>query len=140
RRACCLRSQPRSRSCADHTCRVLDQVVREAARRFGDTVALVADVTMSYADLDRLTTQRAAALAGAGIGAGDVVALVLAASADYIVTYAALARIGAVAAGVSDRFAPPERDAVLKQLAPDLVVDADVAARLAAADVPRQPP
>jgi acyl-CoA synthetase (AMP-forming)/AMP-acid ligase II len=117
---------------------VLDHVVREAARRFGDDMALVADVTMSYAELDQRTTQRAAALAHLGIREGDVVALVLPAGADYIVTYTALARLGAVTAGVSDRFAERERAAVLDHLAPDLVIDADTSERLA--DLDREPP
>jgi acyl-CoA synthetase (AMP-forming)/AMP-acid ligase II len=115
---------------------VLDQVVREAARRFGDSTALVADVAMSYAELDQRVDRRAAALAQAGIRAGDVVALVQPATADYVVNYAALARLGAVTAGVSDRFAERERKAVLDQLNPDLVIDANTQPP----DLDRKPP
>jgi acyl-CoA synthetase (AMP-forming)/AMP-acid ligase II len=83
-------------------------------------------VTLSYAELDHRAEQRAASLAQLGIRDGDVVALVLPADVDYVVTYAALARLGAVTAGVSDRFAARERDAVLQQLEPDLVVTEDM--------------
>ena len=70
---------------------MLDEVVRAAAHTFGDAPALVADETLSYADLHRRAGQRASALARTGIRVGDVVALVLPATADYIVNYAALA-------------------------------------------------
>jgi acyl-CoA synthetase (AMP-forming)/AMP-acid ligase II len=118
---------------------VLDQTVREAAHRFPDAPALsVGDTTLSYADLDQLTDARAASLARTGVRANDVVALVLPAGVDYLVSYTALARLGAVTAGVSDRFAAPERDAVIRALSPDLVLDADAVGRLPVSD--REPP
>jgi acyl-CoA synthetase (AMP-forming)/AMP-acid ligase II len=121
---------------------VLDATVREAARRFADAPALVCSgEAISFAQLDQLASRRAAALAQIGVRAGDVAALVLPASIDYVVTYAALARLGAVTAGVSDRFAAPERDAVLSRLSSDIVLTADELERLPTVDrVPPKPP
>ncbi len=114
---------------------MLDATVREAARRFGAAPALVCgDSRLSYADLDRQTAARASSLAQLGIRTDDVVALVLPADIDYVVTYAALARLGAVTAGVSDRFADRERTAVLEQLDADLVLTEEEVRRLPVVD------
>jgi len=112
---------------------VLDAVVREAGRRFGSAPALVAgDVTMSFSDLDVLSTAVASGLARGGVRAGDVVALVLPTGLEYVVLYCALARLGAVTAGISPRLAEPERRKVLDHLAADLVLAADDAEHAAA--------
>ena len=80
---------------------------------------------MSYAELDRLASACAAGLARRGVGEGSVVALVLPTGPEYVVLYAALARLGAVTAGISERFAKPERAAVIERLAPDVVLTSD---------------
>src|SRR5690606_3764927 len=53
-----------------------------------------------------------AGLRAAGIGPGDVVVLRLPSDSAYVVAYAAAAKVGAIAAGVNPRLAPPEQDAV----------------------------
>ncbi|MBX3287436.1 MAG: acyl--CoA ligase [Actinobacteria bacterium] len=103
--------------------------VVEAARRFGDRPALVASAgwSLSYAQLDALSDDVAAVLAADhGIGEGDLVALVLPSSPDYVVAYAAIAKLGAIAAGVNPRATAHERDGVLAAAEPALVVAADV--------------
>ena len=51
---------------------------------------------------------------GAGSGAGDVVALVLPPGAEYLLAYLAVAKLGAITAGVNDRLSTArERDGVL---------------------------
>ena len=118
---------------------MLDETVRAAAGRFGSSAALVVgDTTLSYAALAQRTNDRAASLAQLGVRAGDVVALVLPAGVDYVVTYTALARLGAVTAGISDRFAERERSAVINRLVPDLVMDEAGLSQLASTD--RKPP
>jgi acyl-CoA synthetase (AMP-forming)/AMP-acid ligase II len=126
---------------------MLDATVREAARRFGSAAALVAPdgTPTSYAELDELTSSVAAGLARRGVGDGTVVALVLPNGLAYVVLYCALARLGAVTAGVSHRLATPERDAVIHGLQPDLVFGAEdehEATTLVAGlrDVEREPP
>jgi acyl-CoA synthetase (AMP-forming)/AMP-acid ligase II len=108
----------------------LATTVPEAARRFGDQAAFVSAVlddgtggwALSYADLDRLSAEAAAGLAAAGIGEGDLVCLLLPSTPDYVVAYAALARLGAITAGVNPRFTAPERAAVLDVARPAAVL------------------
>jgi acyl-CoA synthetase (AMP-forming)/AMP-acid ligase II len=111
---------------------VLADVVREAGRRFGDRVALAAwdGATVSYLELDRWSDALAGGLARVGIGPGSVVCLTLPSSPDYVVAYVALAKLGAVTAGVNPRFSDRERAAVLDLASPDLVLDADALAAL----------
>jgi acyl-CoA synthetase (AMP-forming)/AMP-acid ligase II len=120
----------------------LGGVVRAAAAAFPARVAVQeADGTaVTYADLDRRANTAAAALAARGVTEGSVAALVLPSDGSYVVAYVALARLGAVTAGVSPRLATVQQDAVLDRLAPDLVVrDGDVAA-LEAAGAGAAPP
>jgi acyl-CoA synthetase (AMP-forming)/AMP-acid ligase II len=107
---------------------MLDQVVREAAARFGAKPALVTpDETVTYSELDGVAGRVAAGLASDGVGEGSVVALVLPVGAPYVVFYCALARLGAITAGVSLRLAAPERARMLERLGADLVLTADTA-------------
>jgi acyl-CoA synthetase (AMP-forming)/AMP-acid ligase II len=103
----------------------LASTVREAARRFGERPVYVAagGWTLTYGELDALSDEVAAGLATRhGIGAGDLVALVLPSTPDYAVAYAALAKLGAITAGVNPRYTAPERAAVVGTAHPDLVV------------------
>ena len=103
---------------------MLGRVVDEAAERFGDASAFVASSgwSLSYRRLARASDAVALRLLEAGVGEGDVVALVLPAIPEYVVWYAAAAKIGAVTAGVNTRLAAPARDAVLERAAPAVVV------------------
>ncbi len=85
-----------------------------------------------------MSDEVAVGLSRRGVREGDVVALVLPPSGEYLVAYVAAAKLGAITAGVNDRLSPAERDAVLDTagarlvlaapgLAPDRArVDADV--------------
>lgn len=103
---------------------MLGRVTREASERFGDATAYVAadGWGLSYRDLDRLSDEAAAGLAARGVGIGDVVSLVLPSIPEYVVAYIALAKLGAVTAGVNARLAPPERAAVLELAEPRMVL------------------
>ena len=105
---------------------MLDRVVREAARRFGDATAFVgADGTpLTYRQLDRLSDGAAAGLAQRGIGLGDVVGLTLPSTLEYIVAYSGAAKVGAITAGVNSRLAPAERATALERVTPKLVIEA----------------
>lgn len=106
---------------------MLAEVIREAATRFGGRPAYIGDhgATVTYADLDRVSDEVAAGLAARGIGEGDVVALALATVPEYPVLYAAIAKLGAVMAGVNTRLSDGERAAVLAVARPKLVIDGD---------------
>ena len=103
---------------------MFDDVIREAAARYGDTPLYVTPdgTELSYADLDRLSDEVVEGLHARGVRAGDVVALVLPSGPAYAVVYAAAAKIGAVTAGVNDRLSPPERRRCLAVARPRLVV------------------
>jgi acyl-CoA synthetase (AMP-forming)/AMP-acid ligase II len=103
---------------------VLDRVVREAARRFGDAPAFAAAAgwPLSYRQLDRLSDEAAAGLARRGVGAGDILGLALPSTPEYIVAYVAAAKLGAITAGVNSRLAPAERSAALARVEPRLVL------------------
>ncbi|HYF45905.1 MAG TPA: AMP-binding protein, partial [Acidimicrobiales bacterium] len=103
---------------------MLDRTVREAARRWGDAPAYVATdgYTVTYADLDRLAGELAVGLAERGLGEGDVLALVLPPTPEYLVAYLAAARLGATTAGVNARLTPEERSAVLERAGASMVL------------------
>ncbi len=99
-------------------------VVREAARRFRERIALVTPerYEISYLDLHLATESVAAGLERRGIGQGDVVSLVLRSSAEYVVAYLAAAHLGAITAGVNPRLGPHERRRILDRSQPKLVI------------------
>ena len=103
---------------------MLPAVIAEAARRFGDTPALVgADgAPTSFVDLDRRSDAAAVGLSRQGVGAGDVVAITLPTAPEYVVVYLAAAKIGAVTAGVNPRLSDTERARMLDVVAPRHVV------------------
>ena len=94
----------------------LAATVREAAIRFGPRAAFVDPDgrRLSYADLHARSDAVAAGLRSAGIGPGDVVLLRLPSDSTYVVAFAAVAKLGAIAAGVNPRLAPPEQAAVAR--------------------------
>ena len=100
--------------------------IREAARRFSDGVAYVTPRgwPLTFTDLDRLSDAVAAGLTARGVGPGDVVSLVLPPGVEYLLCYVAIAKVGAVTAGVNEKLAGPERDRVLELAGPRLVVAA----------------
>jgi acyl-CoA synthetase (AMP-forming)/AMP-acid ligase II len=105
---------------------VLADTLAEAATRFADRAALVfGDTTFTYAMLVARADEVAAGYAALGVERGHVVGLVLPTSADYVVAYLALSRIGAVVAGVNTRASARERDAMLATLQPDHVIDGE---------------
>ena len=108
---------------------VLGRTLREAAERFGDRLAVVhSGREMTYAELDAATDELAAGLAARGIAAGQLVALALPNGLEYILAFTALSRLDAVTTGLNPRFTNAERELVLAQAQPDLViVDTSVA-------------
>ena len=117
-----LPAAPVARDVTDGT--LLGSIVREAGVRYADTAVYVAPqgTTLSYAELDSLSDQVAGGLARRGIGAGDLVGLLLPSGPAFTVAYVAAAKIGAVTAGVNDRLSPPERRRCLEIARPRLVI------------------
>jgi acyl-CoA synthetase (AMP-forming)/AMP-acid ligase II len=99
--------------------------VRKAARDHGSATAVVAGrgpLSLSFQQLNAASEAMAARLAMRGVGQGQVAALLLPASLDYVVAYCALAKVGAVTAGVGAHYSPAERQAMLERLRPDVVI------------------
>ncbi len=92
----------------------LAATVRAAAERFGDRAAMVDPdgSVLTYRALDERSDAVARGLAAGGIGPGDVVLLQLPSDSRYVVAYAAMAKLGAITAGVNPRLAAPEQEAV----------------------------
>lgn len=103
---------------------VLPATVRIAAEKFGDRNAYIAEAgwALSYRDLDRISDEAACGFAEYGIRTGDVVGVMLPAGPDYLIAYVAIAKLGAITAGVNDRLAPAERVRVLERADPRVVV------------------
>ena len=111
---------------------MLPEIVRGAAARFPDRVAFVSadGSTTTYAQLDHRSDRVARGLARRGVAEGDVVALVLPSTVDYIVAYVAASKVGAITAGINPRYTETERSAVLEVAQPRIVVDRDDVAYL----------
>jgi acyl-CoA synthetase (AMP-forming)/AMP-acid ligase II len=105
-------------------------VLREAAQRNGDVEAYVepdqpgvrARRSLTFGQWDRAADGMAGALAGLGVGRGDVVCLLLPSCNDYAVLYAALLRLGAITSGVNPRMGRGEVGSIIERTAPVLLV------------------
>jgi acyl-CoA synthetase (AMP-forming)/AMP-acid ligase II len=103
----------------------LAHAVRKAARDHGPAPALVAGrgpLALSFQQLNASSEAMAARLAVRGVGQGQVAALLLPNSLDYVVAYCALAKIGAVTVGIGGHYSPAERQAMLEGARPDVVI------------------
>ena len=63
---------------------------------------------LSYAEVDRRVDRAAAAWAALGVGKGDRVAFMLENSADFVVAWLGLAKLGAILVGLNTRWKPLE--------------------------------
>ena len=91
--------------------------VRAAAERWPDRVAWRFDPgeTLTFADVDRLTTGYAQALSARGVRAGDRVALLLSNEAAFPLTWIALSLLGAAAVPLNIRYQTADAEHVLRQ-------------------------
>jgi len=107
---------------------VFGEIIAEAAVRFGDREALIEDTgrTLTYAQLHHRSDAIAHSLRRAGVGEGSVVAITHGSGIDYLLAFAAAAKLGATTAGINPSLAEPERERLLRQLQPDLVVAAPI--------------
>ncbi len=90
---------------------MLADTVREAAARFGSRPLFVdeAGTTTSFQEFDRLSDVAAHRFRSLGIGEGDVVACRLPSELAYVVAYAALAKLGAITAGINPKLSEREQ-------------------------------
>jgi O-succinylbenzoic acid--CoA ligase len=115
-----------------------DVLLAGHARHAGGEIALAAGGTaLTWAELDARASALAASLAGAGVAAGDRVALVGSADADGVTALMGILRAGAVAGPVPAGLTSREVAIALEVLAPSLVLRL---AGVTAADEPFPPP
>src|SRR5688572_24157165 len=99
----------------------------------GTEAVVAGEERLTFADLNREATRLARALAGAGIGKGDRVAVAMRNCPAWIVTWMAVLKAGAVATLVNGWWQPDELRHALELTEPVLVIaDAPRAERIAA--------
>ena len=104
---------------------MLPEVLNRAALEFPDRVAYVSPEGWgaTFRQLDQFSDECAAWLASrAGVREGDVVSLVMPSTIDYIVIFGALAKLGAITAGVNSLLTARERAGALDCAQPSLVI------------------
>ena len=106
---------------------MLTRIARRVAVDFADTTAYLTHLGwgVTYAELDRAADEAAAGLAARDIGERDAVALVLESTIDYVVLFLALARLGAVTAGINPKLTAREINACVEVLDPKLSIVGD---------------
>ncbi len=93
----------------------LGQVAQAATEKFGDQEALVFEGrTFSFRELNTMIEAAAGGMAELGLAKGDVITLYAANSWQWIVSYYAIARLGAVINPVNTMLTPEEIDYVVK--------------------------
>ena len=87
----------------------LGQILPRAAKRFGSKTALICgECSFTFADLEELSARLGNALLGLGIGRGDRVTLYAQNCWEWIISYYAIARIGAVINPINVMLTPEE--------------------------------
>ena len=101
----------------------VDDWLARAAEALPERPALVAgDRSLTFAQLESEARSMARRLAGAGVAAGDRVALVLESTADHVILLHALTKLGAAAVPLDPSAPEPDIDRLLADIAPQLVV------------------
>ncbi len=92
----------------------LGAMLQRSAERFGSQRCMwFLETPMTFRELDDHADRFATALARQGVRKGDVVAILLPNSFQYVIAYYAIARLGAISTGVNPTYKPGE---VLHQL------------------------
>ena len=87
----------------------LGELLRGTAREFPQNRAIVfLDSIVSYGELDDMVDRFAAGLAGLGLKKGDVAAIMLPNSHQFVVAYYACLRIGVIATAINPTYKPLE--------------------------------
>ncbi|MGY1746447.1 AMP-binding protein [Blastococcus sp. SYSU D00695] len=110
----------------------LGTLVAQRAEQYGDKVLLrMPGVTITYREFDERTNRRARTLQELGVGRGDVVAQMLANEPDFLVTWLALAKLGAIHIGINTEFRDVGLARLLDRLGTKVVVtSADYVGRI----------
>ena len=114
----------------------LAQILTARAERDGAALALdIGPAKISYADLERMAAQAAAALAAAGVRAGDRVALRLPNGPAFVAAYFGALRCGAIVVPLNPLLSQHEADERLAVSEPMLLVERPLETTAATASV-----
>ena len=106
--------------------RHLGQAAAIAAKKFGDKEALIfEDRSFTYTELNDLVERTAAGLSNAGVRPGDIVTLYAGNSWEWIVSYYAIARAGAVINPVNTMLTPSEIRFVVEDCKASVIIASD---------------
>ena len=115
-------------------------LLHRSAHEFGQEIYLVTPTDrLSYQDAERRSARIARWLLNEGVGKGSRVGLFFANGVEWVIWWLAVSRIGALAVPLSTMYAPAELAKVVRLadigllVAPDRVLDIDVAERFEAA-------
>ena len=101
----------------------LGQVAQAAAEKFGAKEALVNEgQSFTFNELNSMVEAAAGGLSSLGFGQGDVITLYAANSWEWIVSYYAIARLGAVINPVNTMLTPNEIEYVVKDCGAKAVI------------------
>ena len=105
---------------------MLPSVIKSVSSAHGMNVAYISPdgKKITYKELDVISDEMAVWLRNERISEGSVVGLLLPSCIEYIVSYIALAKVGAITAGINPRFTSRERLKTLRTLDPNLVITA----------------
>ena len=103
---------------------MLPEIVRQAATKFNDSSAYISQdgFRITYRELDQISEEVAAWMKSKGLVEGSVLALCLPSCIEYILSYLAAAKLGAITAGINPRFTDSEQLEVLEVLRPNLIL------------------
>jgi acyl-CoA synthetase (AMP-forming)/AMP-acid ligase II len=101
----------------------LSDVIARNARLFPDNAAFECeDQRVSHAQYSARVQRLAAALAGAGVGAGDRIAILSHDNLDFVVCYGAVAWLGAILVPINRRLSVDEIHYIVSDSAPKIVI------------------
>ena len=105
---------------------MLPSVIKSVSATHGENVAYVSPdgKEITYKQLDVISDEMAVWLTNEGISEGSVVGLSIPSCIEYILSYLALAKVGAITAGINPRFTSLDRSKTLRTLDPNLVISA----------------
>lgn len=101
----------------------IGDLIERAASRWPSAEAVVArSGRLTYAELRERVRRAASALRGSGVGVGDRVAVSLPNDIEAVVVFLAIAQLGAIWVGVNLSLAKPEKEYILDDSSPSLVI------------------
>lgn len=108
------------------------QILNQAALQFSDRPAVAfGDATLTYSEVKAQVDRLATALAGLGIGKGDRVGIMLPNCPQYLVSFFAIVRLGAIVVNVNPLYTPREVEMVARDSGMRAIIILDALAGIA---------